>query len=126
MKKHHLFLVLFVLIAISLFVMSACQSKEESDVQNNETTAYVQTSAEDESTSTAASEYTEVSIEDTTDSDVYYTQDENEMEIMTVPNNQDNTSTENNGESTDAPLQTEPENPFTQDEPIELPFVPVE
>lgn len=95
-------------------------------MQNNETTAYVQTSAEYETTSIAASENTETPTEDTTDSDVYYTKDENEMEIMTVPDNQDNTTVDANSESTDEPLQTEPENPFTQDEPIELPFVPVE
>ena len=137
MKK---ILVLFLIVIVFSIMLAACSSNitVKSDGSENEQTTFSTQSEENQNTviiyptssvnTTYVIEYVgETTIPATADSIPEYTKEANELEIL-GPDNNTNSTTDKTEPVTEAPAQdiTEPLNPFTNGEPIELPFVPAE
>lgn len=134
MKKYSLILICVIFAILLILSISACNSDKQDTADTVNTTALTETTADSTSGTEPTADTTAVATESfsesiaPTDAPVYYTKDANELEIITAPNLSDNTPTNDIEDTTEKPTEalTEPENPFTQGEPIELPFVPAQ
>lgn len=132
MKKFFLSLLCLVFAFMLIFAITGCNSKTNVISDKENTTVATETTATDVSgiqTTAKVPVTTEVSAEviPQNESTESYTREENELEIITVPDVEDIPITDSVKIPTEKPAEifTEPQNPFTQNEPIELPFVPV-
>ncbi|MBR3972114.1 MAG: hypothetical protein IKJ83_04465 [Ruminococcus sp.] len=132
MKKYFLSLLCVVFALMLIFVVSGCNKSEQDTTDTTKTTT--ETDASVEAQVPTASEFNDIKDTevDTNATDFDYTQDPNELEILTIPNQQDDGSADIpiTNDFTVAPVET---TNFIQEptflpngEKIELPFVPVQ